>query len=494
MKEVGRKSLDEVFGLPELKSAATRVFEPGPLTPSIDPHYEFTPDQARLLMLWESGITKKKGLLISGPTDCGKSSGIEQFAARTGRQVFRIGCHGKMEWQEVMGTLQFATDGSTFHVPGPVPSSMKAGGILIFEEINFLPPNTVGAANTLLDGGAVTVTETGEVIQPDRDFRICATANAIDQGDDAVLYRGTQTMNKALLRRFLTSRAGYLEPQREAALLHRVAPKLPGTLIARLIEAVGDIRKQFLSGDLETVLGHSYMCDLARLMEMRLPKLLDGNKHVVHEELAFLMRFNGMDAAPLDDANAILEVVKSKLTGQAFVPVTGPVPVTPQPPANKTTKLQKVAPVDRKTTMTFLVNPARSGTGQTPTIAFWAMAESPGASLASSWNGTLFPTATTRRAQDKSLSGLQATRAEKSGKRGYMLEKSVLTAGSEIDVVVKAVIDALANILGGADVQTGRLDVHEIVTAILAEWNAQNLTQRAKNAGVPIGNRLGTLS
>ena len=81
----------------------------------------------------DSSVTTLGG----GKTDCGKSSGIEQFAARTGRQVFRIGCHGKMEWQEVMGTLQFATDGSTFHVPGPVPSSMKAGGILIFEEINF---------------------------------------------------------------------------------------------------------------------------------------------------------------------------------------------------------------------------------------------------------------------------------------------------------------------------------------------------------------------
>lgn len=493
MKEIGRKSLEEVFGLSELKAAVTRVFEPGPLTPPIDPHYEFTPDQARLLMLWESGITKKKGLLISGPTDCGKSSGIEQFAARTGRQVFRIGCHGKMEWQEVMGTLQFATDGSTFHVPGAVPSSMKAGGILIFEEINFLPPNTVGAANTLLDGGAISIPETGEVIQPDPDFRICATANAIDQGDDAVLYRGTQTMNKALLRRFLTSRAGYLEPQREAALLHRVAPGLPGTLIARLIEAVGDIRKQFLTGDLETVLGHSYMCDLARLMERRLPKLLDSNRHVVEEELTFLMRFNGMDAAPLDDANAILEVVKSKLAGQAFVPVSGPVPVTPQPAATKTTKSQKVAPADRNTTMTFLVNPARSGTGQTPTIAFWAMAETPGSATAPSWNGTLFPTSSSRQTASKALNALKATCQEKSTQRGYILQKSVLTSALEIDAVVKSVVGALSAVLGGSDVVTDRLDVHEIGTAILAEWNAQGYSQKARTAGVPLGQRLGTL-
>jgi cobaltochelatase CobS len=494
MKEIGRKSLEEVFGLSELKSAATRVFEPGPLTPPIDPHYEFTPELARLLMLWESGITKKKGLLISGPTDCGKSSGIEQFAARTGRQVFRIGCHGKMEWQEVMGTLQFATDGSTFHVPGPVPCSMKAGGILIFEEINFLPPNTVGAANTLLDGGAVTVTETGEVIAPDRDFRVCATANAIDQGDDAVLYRGTQTMNKALLRRFLTSRAGYLEPQREAALLHRVAPRLPGALIGRLIEAVGDIRKQFLSGDLETVLGHSYMCDLARLMEMRLPKLLDGNKHVVNEELSFLMRFNGLDAAPLDDANAIFEVVKSKLTGQAFVAVAGPVPVTPQPSPAKTSRSQKVAPANRLSTLHFLVNPARSGTGQTPTVAFWAMIEAPGAATAASWNGTLVPTATTRQTQAKAISSVRATRTEKSSKKGYMLEKSVFTAATEVDVVVKSVVEALSSILGGSTHQTTRLDVHELVTGILSEWGIQNFTQKALAAGVPVSAQLGTLN
>lgn len=487
MNEIGRKSLEEVFGLPELKAAVTRVFEPGPLTPHLDPHYEFTPEQARLLMLWESGITKKKGLLISGPTDCGKSSGIEQFAARTGRQVFRVGCHGKLEWQELMGTLQFATNGSTFHVPGPVPCAMKAGGILIFEEINFLPPNTVGAANTLLDGGAVTVTETGEVVQPDRDFRVCATANAIDQGDDAVLYRGTQTMNKALLRRFLTSRATYLEPQREAALLHRVAPKLPGTLIARVIEAVGDIRKQFLSGDLETVLGHSFMCDLARLMELRLPKLLDTRKHVVEEELAFLMRFNGLDAAPLDDANAILEVVKSKLTGQAFVAVSGPVPVTPPPPPTQTTRSQKVAPVDRDTTLHFLINPARAGTGATPTIAFWAMTETAGAPNAPTWNGTLFPTSSCRRSADKPLAEVQQAKVQKMSNRGYLLACAAKTSSSEIDVVVKGVIAALSSVFGGADNVTTRQDVYELATAIMAEWTKANVTQSSKSLGVPLG-------
>lgn len=493
MNEIARKSLEEVFGLPELKAAVTRVFEPGPLTPAVDPHYEFTPEQARLLMLWESGITKKKGLLISGPTDCGKSSGIEQFAARTGRQLFRVGCHGKMEWQELMGTLQFATDGSTFHVPGPVPSAMKAGGILIFEEINFLPPNTVGAANTLLDGGSVAVAETGEVVVPDRDFRICATANAIDQGDDAVLYRGTQTMNKALLRRFLTSRAAYLDPQREAALLHRVAPKLPGTLIARLIEACGDIRKQFLSGDLETVLGHSFMCDLARLMEMRLPKLLDANRQVAQEELAFLMRFNGLDAAPLDDANAILEVVKSKLAGQSFASIPGPVPVTPQAPAQVVTKSTKVAPATRTATLSFLVNPARQGTGATPSIAFWAMFETSAVSLAPSWNGTVFPGEATRRTQDKPISEVRAMRDEKTNKKGYTLVMSVLTDPGDGDLVLKGAVRALNDIFGGLDHQALRVDVHELVTAVLAGWVSQTLGNAARTAGVPLGARLGKL-
>lgn len=494
MKEIGRKSLEEVFGLPEMRAAATRIFEPGPLTPPIDPNYEFTVETARMLVLWESGITKKKGLLVSGPTDCGKSSGIEQFAARTGRQLFRVGCHGAMEWQEVMGTLQFATDGSTFHVPGAVPCAMEAGGILIFEEINFLPPKTVGAANTLLDGGVLVINETGLPVKRDPDFRICATANAIDQGDDAVHYRGTQTMNKALLRRFLTSRASYLEAQREAALLHRIAPRLPGTLVGRLIEAVGDIRKQFLSGDLETVLGHSFTCDLARLMETRLPKLLDANKHVVEEELTLLMRFNGLDAAPMDDANAILEVVKSKLKGQAFVPSAGAVPPTPQPSPATTTRSQKVAPVDRATTLHFQVNPARQGTGQAPTVAFWAMAEVAGSATAQSWNGTIIPTAVVRSTKAKAFVAVQATMVEKSTKKGYTLENSVTTAASEVDAVVKSVVEAMARILGGANHQTTRSDVHELVTGLVTEWGARNLTQTALAAGVPVNARLGTVS
>lgn len=494
MNEIGRKSLADVFGLPELKAAVTRVFEPGPLTPAVDPHYEFTPEQARLLMLWESGITKKKGLLISGPTDCGKSSGIEQFAARTGRQLFRIGCHGKMEWQEVMGTLQFKADGSTYHVAGPVPMAAKEGGILIFEEINFLPPNTVGAANTLLDGGAVTISETGEVIVPDKDFRICATANAIDQGDDAVLYRGTQTMNKALLRRFLTSRAGYLDMAREAALLHRVAPKLPGQLITHLVEAATDIRKRFLSGDLETVLGHSFMCDLARLMEARLPKLLDKGNQVVEEELAMLMKFNGLDAAPMDDANAIVETIKSKTAGRTYAFSTAPTvpPATPSPAT--TQRSTKIKPAQVDTTLTLLVNPARQGQGATPTIAFWAMAEFDGASTAPSWNGTLQPSLTTRRAADKRVTALQQTQSEKRNQRGYVVGHTVRTDGSASDATLKAALGALQGLFAGRDVDVSQSDVYELVHGILLGWAQVQGQRQANSAGIVLSATVGKLT
>ena len=463
MTPIGTKSLADLFGISAFAHAHARVFEPGPMTPKVDPNYEFSPDQVRTFLLWEAGITKKKGLLISGPTDCGKSSGVDQFAARTGRQVWRVGCHAKMEWQEVVGCLQFGTDGATFFVPGAVPQAAKAGGILIFEEMNFLSPGTVGAANTMLDGVPISIPETGEVIVPDADFRVCATANAIEQGDDAADYSGTRVMNKALLRRFLTMRAGYLDDMAEAKLLHRVCPRLPGPAIRLLVEVLKDMRASFLAGQLTTPVGHSFACDLARIMEVRLPLL--QKEPLVQLERALLV--NGMDLAPTEDAKAVIEAMKSKFGGYDFGASNAPANGPRTGPAT-TTSSAKVQPANTDMSVSFLVNPVRNKTGA-KSVAIWAKAgnrSSSGGALGFCWSGTVRPSKVLRSGPRKSGNELSRTQGEKLNS-GYLLSSTVQTDEADLPAFMEQAVAGLSELLGTMDYHATRSDVYQCLKETL---------------------------
>jgi hypothetical protein len=368
-----------------------------------------------------------------------------------------------MEWQEVVGCLQFGADGATFFVPGAVPQAAKAGGLLIFEEMNFLAPGTVGAANTMLDGVPITIPETGEVIVPDADFRVCATANAIEQGDDAADYGGTKVMNKALLRRFLTMRAGYLDDMAEAKLLHRVSPRLPGEAIRRLVEVLKDLRASFLAGELTTPVGHSFSCDLARIMEVRLPLL--QKDPLVQIERALLV--NGLDLAPIEDAKAVIEAVKSKFDGYAFDTTNMASHATRQA---QTTSSKKVSPSDTNTELHFLVNPVRNKTGAR-SVAIWASACNSASAVGRSWNGTVLPSKTLRNVNGKNEAELTATRQDKM-KGGYEVKCSVRTSEADLDMVLPEVAEGLHQLLGTRDYQSQRTDVHELLQKVLQELTA----------------------
>jgi radical SAM protein with 4Fe4S-binding SPASM domain len=217
------RTLGELFNVRDPKVSAIGFPvnpNPGPLCPEIEPSYEFQEDHVRRLLLWIGGVAGRT-LLIHGPTGCGKSSLVEQLCARLGKELYRVPCHAKMEFSELTGQMTLLSDGSTKFVYGALPRAMSNGSVLLLDEINFMPGGVVGALNTVLDGGPLLLSETGELIRPHSDFRICATGNAIDRGDDSSLYKGTQSMNLALMQRFLALKADYLPVLEEAAMLNR---------------------------------------------------------------------------------------------------------------------------------------------------------------------------------------------------------------------------------------------------------------------------------
>lgn len=98
------KKIADLFGIPHAGNATFPVKTPGTATPARLDSYAFRAELLRPALMWLAGWGSKN-LYLAGPTGAGKSSFIEQVAARTGHQVFRHGCHERTEYPELVGHI-----------------------------------------------------------------------------------------------------------------------------------------------------------------------------------------------------------------------------------------------------------------------------------------------------------------------------------------------------------------------------------------------------
>lgn len=321
------KKISELFGVAAPDSAQMEVNEPSFDTPETDPAYTFTNDQVRRLQTWWFGKVKKS-LFLTGPTGCGKTTLIEQFASRVGADVFVVPCHGKLDMAELIGQTGIAKDGSTFFQHGTGVKAMQhpRPAILLLDEMNFVPPGSIGLLNRVAELKSFTIPETGDVIRPVPWLRIAATGNAVERGDDSARYRGTQTMNVALLNRFLGMRMNYLEPIQEASMLNQAIPGLHPKLIERLVELASEVRHGFAEGTIEVVMSTRTLLDMAQALFDRISLVA---KNPV-EEVNWAMEFCLTDLARTEDRNVISRLVNDKFYGLKLTAKTKGVSPTPQ--------------------------------------------------------------------------------------------------------------------------------------------------------------------
>ncbi|MFM0736097.1 AAA family ATPase [Paraburkholderia xenovorans] len=237
----------------------------GPLVPRVNPAYLFS---ERFNDIVEDIVENRRVMLI-GHTGAGKTSLIEQVAARSLHGVLRANMNGQTTVGDFVG-FWTVKGGETLWVDGVLPTAMREGLWLIVDEIDFAEPSILAALTAVLESqGRLVLKEKGnEIVAPHPAFRLFATANAVGaMSQFRHLYQGANLMNEAFLDRWRVYMLDYLSPAEEADVLMRtLAPHMTRTLATTLAAIAADCRAAFAREDLSSAFSTRRLLDWAELM------------------------------------------------------------------------------------------------------------------------------------------------------------------------------------------------------------------------------------
>lgn len=228
----GRKSNNTVAGF------AT----PSPYVPDEDKNY-IIPNWGSDIALWF--VHFKDPLFIFGPTGCGKTSCLKQFAYKLNYPVYEVTGHNRLEFPELVGHHTVDNGNMRFEY-GPLAKAMRDGGIFLMNEVDLLAPDVMAGLNSVLDGSPLCIAENGgEVIKPHSMFRFVATANSNGTGDNTGLYQGVLRMNMAAADRFMAVQADYMDEKSEMNLVFGAYPNLGEETVLSMIKYATVVRNAF---------------------------------------------------------------------------------------------------------------------------------------------------------------------------------------------------------------------------------------------------------
>ncbi|MEY4364291.1 MAG: hypothetical protein RLZZ24_1643, partial [Pseudomonadota bacterium] len=253
-------SVREVFGIDsEMRVPAfeTRTDH----VPEVDEAYRFNPDVTLALL---AGFTRNRRVLVQGLHGTGKSSHVEQVAARLNWPCVRINLDGHINRLDLVGkdvvVLREGKQVTEFQ-EGIVPWALQRPVALVFDEYDAGRPDVMFVLQRILErDGKFTLTDQNRVISPHPYFRLFATANTVGLGNLNGLYHGAQRLNHAQVDRWnIVASLNYLPHDEEVAIvLARVPSNAQSEQGRRLVHAmvqVADLtRKGFAVGDVSTLM------------------------------------------------------------------------------------------------------------------------------------------------------------------------------------------------------------------------------------------------
>jgi cobaltochelatase CobS len=226
------------------------------LVPPVDPSYQLNP-QASVAIL--AGFAYNRRVLIQGLHGTGKSTHLEQIAARLNWPCLRINLDGQITRMDLIGkeiiTLEDGKQITQFQ-EGLIPWSLQRSIALILDEYDAGQADVMFVIQRMLEReGRLTLLDQNRVIEPNPAFRIFATSNTVGLGNWNGMYQGTQLLNHGQMDRWdIVAALNYLEPAEEEKILLAKVPELSSDTAKQMIALANLSRKGFEAGDISTLM------------------------------------------------------------------------------------------------------------------------------------------------------------------------------------------------------------------------------------------------
>ena len=262
---------------------------PGDSIPKTIPYYNFGPHAKDVAL----DILDDKRVMLLGHTGCGKTSVIEQLAARVKQSVVRVNMNGQTTVGDFVG-LYTAKDGETVWVDGALPRAMRMGHWLVLDEIDFAEPQILSVLNSVLEpGGKLFLKEKGhDLVEPHKNFRIFATANGVGcMADFRSLYQGVNIMNEAFLDRWRCYYVDYMKAEDETKVIIGALPRYAKaeSAVQIIVKVVGMVREAFIKEEVSCTFSTRRAIEWADL-------LLRYKDPIKAAEVAVFSKINKTDA------------------------------------------------------------------------------------------------------------------------------------------------------------------------------------------------------
>lgn len=248
-----------VFGFPStLKVPAFSKAEQH--VPDLDPTYRFDRDTTLAIL---AGFAFNRRVMVQGYHGTGKSTHIEQVAARLNWPCIRINLDSHVSRIDLVGkdaiVLKDGMQVTEFR-EGILPWALQHPCALVFDEYDAGRPDVMFVIQRVLEvEGKLTLLDQNRVIRPNPYFRLFSTANTVGLGDTSGLYHGTQQINQGQMDRWsIVTTLNYLEHDAEVAIVLAKMPNLDseeGRLTINRMVSMADLTRQgFMNGDISTVM------------------------------------------------------------------------------------------------------------------------------------------------------------------------------------------------------------------------------------------------
>jgi len=228
--------------------------------PEVDAAYRFNRDVTLALL---AGFAHNRRVMVQGMHGTGKSTHVEQVAARLNWPCVRINLDGHISRLDLVGRdAVVLRDGQqvTEFQEGIVPWALQRPVALVFDEYDAGRPDVMFVIQRILErDGRFTLLDQNRVLAPHPYFRLFATTNTVGLGNLNGLYHGAQRLNHAQIDRWnIVATLNYLPREEEIAIVQARVPQLAGAGHRALLEsmvAVAELtRNGFAAGDLSTLM------------------------------------------------------------------------------------------------------------------------------------------------------------------------------------------------------------------------------------------------